>query len=361
MKAVSYVIGSLAILIALAAGYYSFAQSTSYIDVNLGASQTWYIIAIMAIIVEIMAFPMITHMLHARKFMAVASIPFLLLLIVAAVSVSIYLEGGKASQVLSDAKASRSVDATLSAGHSDSLKKLLATQKKLIDSRRVDQAKVNELNKKIQEQAKWARQTAVSELNPMIGLVSKTTGFSKESVGTAFLMLIVGFPMFIKMFFGHVGLIMLTTPHETARRVPEKAPIPSEKPGEGGGAPTLTEGGGPAKQPGEGSGGGGAPQRLGSTFTYDDDNVIRLEKVSRKKKSKKKPFLSNQDTVKEFLEAHEGEEFRPSEGWTMFKEEYPHCMKENQYYAAMKALAQKGLVRRKKINGQNLYEVAKAA
>ncbi len=356
-NAILYSMGLLLIGVAAVAGYYSFAQSTSYIDVNLGASKTWYIIAGMAIIVELLGLYMITQMFRVGQVMAIITIPAIVILNITAIGVSVYLEGGKATQVLSDARASRSVDATLSAGHNDSLKQLLATQKKYIDSRRVDQTRVAELNRKIQEQAKWAKQTAVSEINPMISMTSEATGFTEKTIAGAFIILMVAFPLLVKMLFGHIGLMLLTTPYRDAKQEPNPVPAPAPKP-----VLEVTPEVAPKVTPEEVEEVRAAPERLGSRF-IEEGNVIHLERVEKTQKKKKKAnsFQSNQDMVREFLEGCEGEQFRPSEGWDLFKEQYPHKLKENQFYAAMKALANRHEVRRKKVGGATVYEVMKAA
>ncbi len=357
-NAILYSMGLLLIGVAAVAGYYSFAQSTSYIDVNLGASKTWYIIAAMAIIVELLGLYMITQMFRVGQVMAIITIPAIVILNITAIGVSIYLEGGKATQVLSDARASRSVDATLSAGHNDSLKQLLATQKKYIDSRRVDQARVAELNKKIQEQAKWARKTAVSEINPMISMTSEATGFTEKTIAGAFIILMVAFPLLVKMLFGHIGLMLLTTPYREAKQEPIPVPAPSPKP-----VVQVTPEPTPKVTPEDYEETEVTPSRLGVGFVYKD-NVIRLEKFPKSQKEKKKKqnaYKENQRIVEEFLEGCDLVEFTSTQGWDLFSQQYPDTLNRPQFNSAINALAKrKEGFRKKTVKGQKKFELLAA-
>ena len=355
-NALLYFMGALLVSVACAAGYYSFAQSTSYIDINLGGSKTWYTLAVMAIVVEVLGLYMITQMLRIRQLMAFIAIPLILVLNVGAIGVSIYLEGGKATQVLSDARAARSIDATLGEGHKESLKQLLATQKKYIDSRRIDKARVNELNEKIKEQAAWAKQTAVSEINPMISMISKATNVSDKTVELSFVALVVLFPLLVKMLFGHIGLMLLTSPYRDETREPEKVPVPTpvtiEK--EVTPEPTPT----PKKVPPE-------PvreviptyDRLGSEFAYED-NIIKL-RPRPKAETKRNSFHENKMLVAEFIEGCDLKQFTSTEGWELFIEQYPDTMNRNQFNSAINSLAKnRNGFRAKKVQGKKYFEIA---
>ncbi len=357
-NALLYAMGALLISVAVVAGYYSIAQSISYIDVNLGASKTWYIIAVMAVVVEVVGLPIIREMCRIKTAFAFITAALMIPLLSVAIGVSLYLEGGKATQVLSDARASRSIDATLADGHKESLKQLLATQKKYIDSRRVSKQRVAEINQKIKEQATWAKQTAVSEINPMISMISKATNASDKTIEMSFVALVVLFPLLVKMLFGHAGLMFLTSPYREEKKEPEKVPAPTPQP-----VQEVTPEPSPKGTPEPVEEGEPEYSRLGSKFTRKD-NVIKLERRPKSRKQRKKKdseYHDNQVMVREFLEGCDTQIFEPREGWTLFKQQYPHTMRENQFYSALKALANRKEIDRKKVNGRTKYRLKEAA
>lgn len=152
-----------------------------------------------------------------------------------------------------------------------------------------------------------------------------------------------------------LGLWVSSSPLMPSRKEPEKVPAPTPQPVHEV-TPEPTPKGTP--EPVEEV----TPEytRLGSGFVQDG-NVIKLERRVKSQKQRKKKtseYHDNQAMVREFLEGCDTQEFKPKQGWGLFKEQYPHAMRENQFYAAMKALANKGEVRRKKVSGETKYEIA---
>lgn len=216
-NAVLYIQGVLLVVCALGAAWYSFNMSSDYVHSNLGGNNIWLVLAGLAIVIELFLWPLTSQILRTRQVIAIFSLPFLFALGVCAVGINVYLEGGKANLVLSDAAASRGIDEVVAKGHRESLQKLFATQQKYIDSRRIDTNRVNEINDKIKEQAKWARSTAVAGINPIITTINKTTGWSKENVELTFLVLIVMVPLLVRALFMHYAILFLTTPYRVAQ------------------------------------------------------------------------------------------------------------------------------------------------
>lgn len=192
-------LGLLCMCAAMTAIYYSLSLSFEFIQSYLSGNYVWFSLAILCVAIKFLGPTLIHEFIKSKDVILAFCIAAITL---AAMGVTLYLEGSQAAIKMSDAKASRQIDKTLSDGNSKALQELLKTQAEIIDRKNYD---AQGFQQKIETTKEWAKATAVYETEPLFAVLDRHLNLDQKDAMDIMIALIVGLSIAIMTIMPYAG------------------------------------------------------------------------------------------------------------------------------------------------------------
>lgn len=215
-RVMSFLLGCVMFGAVGAAVYYAYSMGMEYAQKDLKAADYWQAIICIALVVEVTLMTVYSEMRRLSR--AVYPLIFLGL---AAIATSLYLEGGKVSTVLTDAKASRQYDAKAAEGGQEVVKGMMTTLKQIADRKNLTPEDLKKYLDKIDVQKEWVKGTSVSEGHPFAALLERRLSIPQDITQDFQTLLIIVFGLLVRLYLFHCGWTFWTEAFRSRKTVPE--------------------------------------------------------------------------------------------------------------------------------------------